>query len=93
MCQGLNSHYFHIIRDGHQPKSVGLYIPIIRIPKGGRSPIPQKRDNLDHGTYGMQLGILPNQGIKLDIYIYAGSPWPPVFMGWFPSFTMILVGV
>ena len=32
MCQGLNFHYFHIIGDGHQPKSVGVYIPIIRIP-------------------------------------------------------------
>ena len=53
MCQGLNSHYFHIIGDGHQPNSRGLYTThynIIRIPiKGGRSPIP--RDNLDHGTY------------------------------------------
>ena len=26
MCQGLNSHYFHIIGDGHQPNSRGLYI-------------------------------------------------------------------
>ena len=25
MCQGLNSHYFHIIGDGHQPNSIGLY--------------------------------------------------------------------
>ena len=25
MCQGLNSHYFHIIGDGHQPTSRGLY--------------------------------------------------------------------
>ena len=25
MCQGLNSHYFHIIWDGHQPNSRGLY--------------------------------------------------------------------
>ena len=25
MCQGLNSHYFHIIGDGHQPNSSGLY--------------------------------------------------------------------
>ena len=24
-CQGLNSHYFHIIGDGHQPNSRGLY--------------------------------------------------------------------
>ena len=27
----INSHYFHIIGDGHQPKSVGVYIPIIRM--------------------------------------------------------------
>ena len=41
MCQGLNSHYFHMIGDGHQPKSVGVYIPIIRIPiKGGMSLPP-----------------------------------------------------
>ena len=25
MSQGLNSHYFHIIGDGHQPNSRGLY--------------------------------------------------------------------
>ena len=25
MCQGLNSHYFHIIGDGHQPNSRGFY--------------------------------------------------------------------
>ena len=25
MCQGLNSHYFHIIGDGHQPNRRGLY--------------------------------------------------------------------
>ena len=25
VCQGLNSHYFHIIGDGHQPYSRGLY--------------------------------------------------------------------
>ena len=25
MCQGLNSYYFHIIGDGHQPNSRGLY--------------------------------------------------------------------
>ena len=25
MCHGLNSHYFHIMGDGHQPNSRGLY--------------------------------------------------------------------
>ena len=30
---GLNCHYFHIIGDGkNQPNSVGVYIPIIRVP-------------------------------------------------------------
>ena len=43
MCQGLNSHYFHIIGDKLINPIVGVYIPIIRIPiKGGRFPIPNK---------------------------------------------------
>ena len=49
MCQGLNSHYFHIIGDGHQPNS-GVYIPIIRIPIKGGMTIP-KIATFDHGTY------------------------------------------
>ena len=41
VCQGLNSHYFHIIGDKLINPIVGVYIPIIRIPiKGGRFPIP-----------------------------------------------------
>ena len=54
MCQGLNSHYFHIIGDGHQSNSRGLYTHEIRIPslKVGGLPSPTKRDNLDPGTYG-----------------------------------------
>ena len=32
ICQGLNSHYFHIIGDGKLNPIVGVYIPIIRIP-------------------------------------------------------------
>ncbi len=49
LCQGLNSHYFHIIGDGHQPNSVGVYIPIIRIPIKGGMTIPNIA-TLDHGT-------------------------------------------
>ena len=54
MCQGLNSHYFHIIGD-KLINPIGVYIPIIniiRIPslKVGGFPSPKKRDNLDHGT-------------------------------------------
>ncbi len=52
MCQGLNSHCFHIIGDGHQPNSVGLYIPIIRIPSlKVEVSHPQKNATFDHGTH------------------------------------------
>ena len=40
MCHGLNSHYFHIIGDGHQPNSREIYIPIITIPIKGEMTIP-----------------------------------------------------
>ena len=41
LCQGLNSHYFHIIGDKLINPIVGVYIPMIRIPiKGGRFPVP-----------------------------------------------------
>ena len=48
MPGSIHSHYF-IIGDGHQPKSVGVYIPIIRIPgfpivQVGFFPSPIKRD-------------------------------------------------
>ena len=48
----INSHYFHIIADGHQPKSVGVYTHIKSgfLSKVGGLPSPKKRDNLDHGT-------------------------------------------
>ena len=41
MCQGLNSHYFHIIGDGHQPNNRVLY-PNYKDSycSGGRFPIP-----------------------------------------------------
>ena len=35
----INSHYFHIIGDGHQPNS-RVYIPIVRIPIKGGMTIP-----------------------------------------------------
>ena len=77
MCQGLNSHYFYIIGDGHQPKSVGVYIPIIRIPslKVGFFPSPIKRDNLDHGTHRHQASL--NQGVVLSREPFA-PPGPNV---------------
>ena len=68
MCQGLNSHYFHIIGDGHQPNSRGLYTQYKdSVIKGGRSPIPNIAI-FDHGTY---------------IYIYATPPPRSTFFGVF----------
>ena len=54
MCQGLNSHYFHIIGDGHQPNSRGLG-PHYQdsVIKGGRSPIPNTR-SLDPSTHAQK---------------------------------------
>ena len=50
MPGSINSHYFHILGDGHQPKSAGVYIPIIRIPIKGGMTIPNI-GTFDHGTY------------------------------------------
>ena len=50
MCQGLNSHHFHIIGDGHQPNSRGLYTHYKdSVIKGGMT-IPNIA-TFDHGTY------------------------------------------
>ena len=54
MCQGLNSHYFHIIGDGHQPNNRVLYTNYKdSVIKGGRSPIPKKNATFDHDTYAV----------------------------------------
>ena len=53
MCQGINSHYFHIIGDGHQPNSRGLYTHYKDsgfLLKGGMT-IPNIA-TFDHGTHG-----------------------------------------
>ena len=52
MCQGLNSHYFHIIGDGHQPNGRRLYTHYKDsgfLLKGGMT-IPNIV-TFDHGTY------------------------------------------
>ena len=54
MCQGLNSHCFHIIGDGKLNPIVGVYIPIIRIPIEGEMTIPNIA-TFDHGTYHLSL--------------------------------------
>ena len=49
LCQGLNSHYFHIMGDGHQPNSRGLYTHYKdSLLKGGMT-IPNIA-TFDHGT-------------------------------------------
>ena len=50
MCQGLNSHYFHIIGDKLINPIVGVYIPILRIPIKGGMTIPNIA-TFDRGTY------------------------------------------
>ena len=50
MCQGLNSHYFHIIGDGHQPNSRGLYTHCKDFVIKGGMTIPNIA-TFDHGTY------------------------------------------
>ena len=54
MCQGPNSHYFHIIGDKLINPIVGVYIPIIRIPslKVGGLPSPIQGVEKDPGSYG-----------------------------------------
>ena len=54
MCQGLNSHYFHIIGDKLINPIIGFYIPIIRIPIKDGMTIPN-RATFDHGTYSCSL--------------------------------------
>ena len=51
LCQGLNSHYFHIIGDKLINPIVGVYIPIIRIPIKRWDDHPQKNATFDHGTF------------------------------------------
>ena len=70
MCQGLNSQDFAIIGDGHQPNSVGVYIPIIRIPviKGGMSKLPNIRSGstLAHMLNSCFLRLLRSQTLKVN---------------------------
>ena len=52
MPGSINSHDFHMMGDGHQPNSRGLYtVPIIRIiPIKGGMTIPNIA-TFDHGTF------------------------------------------
>ena len=73
MCQGLNSHYFHVIGDKLINPIVGVYIPIIRIPiKGGRT-IPNIA-TFDHGTYD-SMGFADSWGKNLP-KVGANDPCP-----------------
>ena len=81
MCQGLNSHYFHIIGDGHQPNSRGFYTPIIRIPiKGGRSPIPNIA-TFDYGTYDYHVKSWWPKSHRSRRFLAAAAVLPPAMAG------------
>ena len=74
MCQGLNSHYFHIIGDGHQPNSRGLYTHYKDSPFKGWMTIPNIA-TFDHGTY-----VFFNQTISRwwqlkDFWNFHPEPW------------------
>ena len=80
-CQGLNSHYFHIIGDGHQPNSrayVGVYTPIIRIPIKGGMTIPNIR-SLDCGTNGTVDGSEIRHSIIYDGFLQIPGGFSPDF--------------
>ena len=51
MYQGLNSHYFHIIGDGHQPNSRGLYTHYKGFLLKVGWPSLINIATFDHGTY------------------------------------------
>ena len=55
MCWSINSHYFHIIGDGHQPNSRRLYTHYKDSPeKGGMSLSPIEGVEKDPGTYDLK---------------------------------------
>ena len=52
MCQGLNSHYFHITWDGHQPNSKGQYTNYMdSYDSRWDDHQPHSRELIDPGTY------------------------------------------
>ena len=84
MCQGLNSHYFHIIGDGHQPNSRGLYTHYkdSRHFSGGRHlPSPKYRDNLDHGD-GYHIGKEASSFLRI-FFKWVAQPPPRINACWF----------
>ena len=92
MCQGLNSHYFHIIGDGHQPNSRGLYTHEIRIPiKGGRSPIPNIATTLTMAQMASyRASLLPSCWIS---FRWNGDPTSSQIPWWHTFFVGFLRGV
>ena len=83
MCWGLNSHWFLVVGDGHQPNS-RVYIPILRIPviQGGMSLSPIEGVEKDPGTYGSN--SLDGPSLKSEFWtpyhdywnsVWSGHPW------------------
>ena len=72
MCQGLNSHYFHIIGDGHQPNSRGLYTHYKDPIRGGMT-IPNIA-TFDHGTND----LLASLGMFSSASLIKNQPWSQI---------------
>ncbi len=72
MCQGLNSHYFHIIGDKLINPIVGVYIPIIRIPIKGGMTIPNIATLLTMAHMSISAIVRAWDGCS-DVYTFWGA--------------------
>ena len=73
MCQGLNSHYFHIIGDKLINPIVGLLYTHCKdsVIKAGIFPIPNNMATFHHGTY--ELNPPPQLDSRLNFILFAAD--------------------
>ena len=81
MCQGLNSHYFRIIGDGHQPNSRGLYTHYkdSYLKVGG---LPSPIQGVDRPWLTWVTGVILLIGVTTPLITGRG---PPGFDGIYPA--------
>ena len=74
MCQGLNSHFFHIIGYGHQPNSRGLYTHYKdSYFSGGIFPIPKKSRLLTMAHMKVEFRDFVFEGLSLNFWCIHGD--------------------
>ena len=86
---------FHIIGDGHQPNSRGLYTHYKdSYCSGGIFPIPQKKysDNLDHGTQQIQGKSSKFEGLKRSFVFNQNDFGEKRFRFFFPKMIAVAEG-